>query len=113
MSEHDCLFCAILQGEEPAKVIHKDEAAQMALIQSLHPEGAIHWLAIPFEHVVSVEALAQQNSARFQELIAFALAATRQQVDDFPDLHHGFTLKMHIGPFETISHAKVHILSVE
>jgi hypothetical protein len=37
MSEHDCLFCAILQGEEPAKVIHKDEAAQMALIQSLHP----------------------------------------------------------------------------
>ncbi|MCA9956275.1 MAG: hypothetical protein H6657_24110 [Ardenticatenaceae bacterium] len=113
MSDPDCLFCAILQGEEPAKVVYKDEAARMAIIESLYPEGAIHWLAIPYEHVASVEALAQQNALRFQELMSFALAATRQQADAFPELHKGFTLKMHIGPFETIPHAKVHILSVE
>lgn len=113
MSAPDCLFCAILQGEEPAKIVHKDETAQMALIQSLHPEGAVHWLAIPYEHVPSAEVLAQQNAARFQELISFALAATRQQTDAYPELAKGFTVKMHIGPFETIPHAKVHILSVE
>ncbi|MEZ4594719.1 MAG: hypothetical protein R3D55_26775 [Chloroflexota bacterium] len=113
MFDPDCLFCAILQGEEPAKIVHKDEATRMAIIESLHPEGAIHWLALPFEHVASVEALAQQNAARFQELMSFALAAARQQAEVYPELQKGFTLKLHVGPFETIPHAKVHVLSVE
>ncbi|MFZ1401213.1 MAG: hypothetical protein WAS33_30195 [Candidatus Promineifilaceae bacterium] len=113
MFDPDCLFCAILQGEEPAKIVQKDEVARMAIIESLHPEGAIHWLALPFEHVVSVEALAQQNTARFQELMSFALAAARQQAEVYPELQKGFTLKLHVGPFETIPHAKVHLLSVE
>jgi histidine triad (HIT) family protein len=113
MSEQDCLFCAIIQGNEPAKVVYKDEAARMALIQSLHPEGAIHWLAVPFEHVSSAEGLAQENAPRFHDLMMFALDATRKQVSNYPQLQDGFTVKMHVGPFETVSHAKLHILSVE
>lgn len=113
MNDIDCEFCAILQGLEPAKIVYKDENAKMALIESLHPEGAIHWLAVPFEHVSSVETLAQQDAPRFQDLMTFALAATKMQAANYPDLHNGFTVKMHIGPFETIPHAKLHILSVE
>lgn len=113
MSEQDCLFCAILHGNEPAKVVYKDKAARLALIESLYPEGAIHWLAIPFEHVPSVEALAQDNAPRFQDLMEFALNATKKLAANYPDLRNGFTIKMHIGPFETVSHAKLHILSVE
>lgn len=113
MTEQECLFCAIVNGNEPASLIYKDDEARLALIRSLHPEGAIHWLAIPYEHVDRIETLTQENQTRFQELISFALDATRKQVDDFPQLHNGFTVKMHIGPFETINHAKLHILSVE
>lgn len=113
MSEIECEFCAILQGEEPAKIIYRDETAQMALIASLHPEGAIHWLAVPYEHVSSVETLAQQNATRFQDLMDFALNATKMQAATYPDLQNGFTIKLHIGPFETIPHAKLHILSIE
>ncbi|MCA9900816.1 MAG: hypothetical protein KC433_21660 [Anaerolineales bacterium] len=113
MIDYDCLFCSILHGEEPAKLIYKDEANRLALIESLHPEGAIHWLAIPYEHVESIEMLAQQDASRFHNLMSFALAATKQQATKFPDLHNGFTVKMHIGPFETVPHAKLHILSVE
>ena len=113
MSEINCEFCAILRGEEPAKIIHKDDAAKMALIESLHPEGAIHWLAIPYEHVTSAETLAQENVSRFQDLMTFALSSTKGQAATYPDLHNGFTIKLHIGPFETIPHAKLHILSVE
>ena len=113
MSELDCEFCAILQGGQPAKIIYKDENVRMALIESLHPEGAIHWLAVPYEHISSVEALAQQDAPRFQDLMAFTLAATKMQAANYPELRNGFTVKMHIGPFETIPHAKLHVLSVE
>ena len=113
MSENDCLFCAIVNGEEPAKLVYKDDAARLALIQSLHPEGAIHWLAIPYEHVDRIETLTRENQPRFQELLTFALDATKKQAVDYPELNNGFTVKMHIGPFETVHHAKLHILSVE
>ncbi|WP_420642594.1 HIT family protein [Candidatus Leptofilum sp.] len=113
MSEQDCLFCAIINGDEPSKLIAKDEAAKLALIQSLHPEGAIHWLAIPYEHVDRIETLARDSASRFQELLTFALDATQQQAAENPELAKGFTVKMHIGPFETVHHAKLHILSVE
>ncbi|WP_420630456.1 HIT family protein [Candidatus Leptofilum sp.] len=113
MSDNDCLFCAIVNGEEPAKLIAKDGEAKMALIESLHPEGAIHWLAIPFEHVDRIETLARENVERFQALLTFALDATKQQAAENPELNKGFTVKMHVGPFETVHHAKLHILSVE
>ena len=113
MSEQECLFCAILHGKEPARVVYKDESARMALIESLHPEGAIHWLAIPFEHVPSVEALAQNNADRFQDLMLFAVNATKNKTAVYTDLRNVFTVKLHIGPFETVPHAKLHVLSVE
>ena len=113
MTEHDCPFCAIVNGDEPVKLIYKDSDARMALIQSLHPEGAIHWLAIPYEHVDRVETLIRDKQPRFQELLAFALDATMKQAAEYPELNKGFTVKMHIGPFETVNHAKLHVLSVE
>ena len=82
MSENDCLFCAILHGDEPVKIIHQDDDARVALIQSLHPEGAIHWLAIPYEHVDRIETLTRESPARFQELVAFALDATKKQAEN-------------------------------
>lgn len=113
MSEQDCLFCAIINREEPSKLIFQDAVAKLALIESLHPEGAIHWLAVPYEHVDRIETLVRNNSDRFQELLTFALDATKEQVENYPELAKGFTVKMHIGPFETVHHAKLHILSVE
>jgi histidine triad (HIT) family protein len=108
-----CPFCAILSGREPGKIIYQDEAKAFALIQSLHPESAIHWLAIPFEHVNSIEDLEQHNSERFLALVEFAMTQTKAQTADFAELQNGFTLKFHVGSFETVPHAKLHILSTE
>jgi len=34
-------------------------------------------------------------------------------VADYPALGYGFTIKFHLGAYETIPHAKLHILSKE
>lgn len=106
-------FVHILNGAAAGNVIARDDEVEMALIQSLHPEAAIHWLAIPFEPIPSIEELEEANRERFLQLLDFAIRQTRAQVVDYPELENGFTIKFHLGSFETVPHAKLHILSAE
>lgn len=109
----DCVFCQILNGNKPGVVIARDEARRLAIIENTHPEGAIHWLAIPYEHFESTEAFQRHDQVRFLELLAFAVEQTRRHTPDYPALAPGFSLKLHMGNYETQPHPKLHILSVE
>jgi diadenosine tetraphosphate (Ap4A) HIT family hydrolase len=110
---NDCPFCAILKGAEPGKIIARDDQQRFALIQSIHPEATIHWMAIPYEHVASTEVMQNDDSARFLALVDFAVTQAKVAVADYPQLLRGFSLKVHFGSFETVSHAKLHVLSKE
>ncbi|MCP4427135.1 MAG: hypothetical protein GY803_21825 [Chloroflexi bacterium] len=110
---NECTFCAILNGQEPGNIIHRDDVKKFALVENIHPEGAIHWLAVPYEHFESIETLGQMDRNRLSQLMDFAMTETKAQTADFPQLNNGFTVKLHCGPFETLSHAKLHILSTE
>ena len=109
----DCPFCSILSGEEPAVVIARDDEKGFILIKSIHPESSVHWLAMPVEHVDSVEELEINNSGRFLELVDFAVQQSKINAPDYPDLERGFTIKMHFGSFATLPHAKLHVLAIE
>jgi diadenosine tetraphosphate (Ap4A) HIT family hydrolase len=106
-------FVAILSGEEPGVVIAQDDIKRFAIVASLEPEAAVHWLAIPFESGESTERMAHNNRERFLKLIDYAIAETKARGDDYPELANGFTIKFHLGAYETIPHAKLHILSIE
>jgi diadenosine tetraphosphate (Ap4A) HIT family hydrolase len=109
----DSPFSAILRGEEPGKVIAKDDTKRFAIVASLEPEAAVHWLALPYEPGDSTESMAQNQRERFLKLIDFAIAETKARGEDYPELANGFTIKFHLGAYETIPHAKLHILSIE
>lgn len=109
----DSPFVAILAGEEPDAILARDDTKHFALVKSLHPEGAIHWLAIPYEPIASIEELEKTNKARFLELVEFAITQTQALAEQYPLLERGFTIKFHFGGYETVPHAKLHVLSVE
>ncbi len=109
----ECPFCGILNGSEPGKVIARDDDKGFALIQSIHPEAIIHWMAVPVEHVHSTEMFQHEEPARFLDLVDFAMTQAKCAIADYPQLQSGFSLKIHVGAFETVPHAKLHILSVE
>ncbi len=106
-------FVAIITGEQPGEILARDDEKQFALVKSLHPEGAIHWLAIPYEPIPSIEELEKNDRARFLELVEFAITHTQALAESYPLLQRGFTIKFHFGGYETVAHAKLHILSVE
>lgn len=112
-SAQGCPFCGILRGEEPGTIIAQDSTKGFAIIQSIHPESVVHWLAVPFEHLESTEEFEQEHEKRFVDLFEWAVATTKKKVADVPYLEKGFTLKTHFGSFETIAHPKIHILAME
>lgn len=106
-------FVGILEGKEPGNIIARDDQKRLAVIESLEPEAAIHWLAVPYETGYTTEELASNDPERFLQLVNFAIAETKARSNDYPELGAGFTLKFHCGAYETIQHAKLHILSIE
>lgn len=109
----DSPFSAILRGEQSGTIIARDDEKRFALIASLEPEAAIHWLAVPFEPGYSTEEMKQNEGDRFLALLDYALNQTKQKAEEYPALQNGFTIKFHCGAYETVPHAKFHILSIE
>ena len=109
----DCLFCDIISGSEPDRIISEDANQEFLLVEDAHPEGAIHWLAIPRKHVESTEAMEIEQPEQLLRLVQFAITQTKQQMEKYPILANGFTIKFHFGPYETIPHAKLHVVSTE
>jgi len=105
-------FTAIIKGAEEGTIIHKDDGQRFALIENTHPEAAVHWLAVTYEEGTTEE-LEQGNRDRFLDLIDYAINTTKTQIEAYPILQQGFTIKFHCGAFETIEHPKLHILSTE
>lgn len=106
-------FTAILRGDEPGEIIARDDIRRFAIIESLEPEAAIHWIVVPFEAGESTEQFAQSNPKRFLDLVEYAIEQTQSRSSEFPALAGGFTMKVHFGAYETVPHAKLHILSAE
>ena len=91
----------------------RDDDKGFILIKSIHPEATVHLLAIPTRHVGSTEALEAENREMFLQLVDYAISQGHALVDEFPKLQQGFTLKMHFGSYESVPHAKLHILGME
>jgi histidine triad (HIT) family protein len=113
MCEDKSPFAAILSGEWPGTIVAQDDDKKFALIECSEPEAAVHWLAVPYEFGFGTEEMERKYQQRFLELVDYAINQTKALMDEYPVLQTGFSVKFHIGAFETIPHAKLHILSTE
>lgn len=48
----DCLFCRIIAGEIPAKIVYEDE--QLIAFEDINPQAPEHLLVIPRRHMASL-----------------------------------------------------------
>ena len=52
MSQQDCLFCKIVEGQIPAKKIHDDELC-IGFVD-INPQAPTHVLFVPRRHIATV-----------------------------------------------------------
>ena len=74
MSTTDCLFCKIVSGEVPAKIVRETE--RTLAFRDINPQAPTHVLVIPREHYPNVAALAGADSALLGEVLTERVVLT-------------------------------------
>jgi len=65
--ELSCVFCKILTGQLPAKVIKQTD--NLIVIDNIAPKAAIHYLIIPKKHVSDITALTPDDAMLAGEIV--------------------------------------------
>ena len=71
MSEPDCIFCKIVRGELPAKIVNRTDG--FVAIEDINPKADVHLLVIPERHLETfrdVSVLGEEEAKRMVDFVA-------------------------------------------
>lgn len=99
----DCLFCRIVRGEIPAKLVAQNDDA--IAFGDIDPRAPVHVLVVPREHVAS---MTDADSATLGAVLALAAdVARREGVTE-----SGYRVVINTGEHagQTVHHLHAHLL---
>ena len=101
----ECIFCKIVNGEIPAKIVYKNEG--YVAFEDLRPEAPVHVLVIPKRHVDSVNELGEADKE-----LAGGLMLAAKQVAQKLGIEKAYRLRVYEGreAGQTVFHLHMHVL---
>ena len=103
----DCLFCRIVAGEIPAKIVKRSDEA--VAFRDIDAKAPVHLLVIPTRHVAAVRDLNGADGERLLgQLLAFAAAVAGEQGLD----SDGYRIVTNTGrnAGQSVDHLHLHVL---
>ncbi len=102
----DCLFCAIVAGDVPADVIHRDDDA--VAFRDIDPKAPVHILVIPAAHHATAAELAAADPAATGRLLA--LAGSIAESEGVADSGYRIVTNTGPGAGQSVHHVHFHLL---
>lgn len=101
---NDCLFCGIVQGEVPAKLVYED--SNCVAFRDINPQAPVHVLIVPRAHIESLSQTADSAGVGWL-LVTAADIAKREGV-----AVQGYRTVINTGRSagQTVNHLHVHLL---
>ena len=102
----DCVFCRIVAGEIPARLVHQDDA--VVAFHDLAPQAPVHVLLVPRKHIATLLETAPEDQALLGRLQATAVDLARRLGLDTG----GFRVVTNCleGAGQSVFHLHVHLL---
>ena len=101
----DCLFCKIVAGSIPAKVVSEDDRA--IAFRDINPQAPTHVVIVPRKHIPSLNELTDDDAALVGHLhvVARKIAAAEGLTD-------GYRTLFNTGPAagQTVFHIHLHLI---
>jgi histidine triad (HIT) family protein len=106
MSEENCLFCKIVDGEIPAEFVHQDD--QCVVIRDTNPQAPVHVLVIPRDHIESLDDASQKDEG----LLGHLLRVGARVANDLGNGESGYrtVINTGAGAGQSVFHLHVHVL---
>ena len=101
----DCLFCKIAAGDIPGDIVYQDD--QMVVFKDIAPKAEVHLLAIPREHIESLNDLDSKHDALVAHMMRQLPRLAREQ-----GLDSGYRTIINTGPAggQVVFHLHIHLL---
>lgn len=102
----DCLFCKIISGEIPAKIIYQDD--QVVAFDDINPQAPHHKLIVPRQHIATINDLQPEHNA----LIGQMVQAAKKLAHELKIADEGYRLVFNCNPGagQTVFHIHIHLL---
>lgn len=108
-SNPDCLFCKIVAGSIPAKVVYQDE--ELFVFHDIHPWAPVHFLMIPKMHIPSMAQIGPEHAALLGRMMTLApKLALQEGCNPYPD--GGFRILNNTGAEgrQEVHHLHIHVM---
>jgi histidine triad (HIT) family protein len=102
----DCIFCRIVAGAIPAKIVYQDD--QVMAFEDVNPQAPVHILVIPRRHMPSVGDCDARDAALLGHLaLTCAKVAGQKGI-----VESGYRIVTNTGPHagQSVFHVHFHLL---
>ena len=111
----NCIFCKIVAGTIPSKLIHEDE--DLIVFHDINPAAPVHLLIVPRQHLATLEACAPAHAAMLGKMLLLAPKLAREHgcghvaADGGPG-SGGFKTLINTGPDggQEVYHLHMHVI---
>ncbi|HEV2581856.1 MAG TPA: histidine triad nucleotide-binding protein [Ktedonobacteraceae bacterium] len=102
----DCLFCKIVAGQIPAKIVYQDE--EVVSFVDINPQAPQHVLVIPRRHIASMPDITGEDGP----LLASIFMAATKIARELGVAESGFRVVTNVGPDagQSVFHLHFHLL---
>lgn len=102
----ECLFCKLVEGKVPAKIVYQDESA--VAIEDINPQSPVHLLVLPRKHVTSLKEAGAEDEALLGHLHLVAAQLARERGLE----SKGYRTVINNGVWagQSVFHLHVHVL---
>ena len=103
----DCLFCKIIAGQIPSKVLHQDD--QIVAIADINAQAPLHALILPRKHIATLNDLSSEDDALVGAMHRVAVALATQHGYSTRGYRTVFNTNREAG--QTVFHIHLHLLA--
>ena len=108
-SDPGCLFCKIVAGKIPAKVVYQDD--EIFAFNDINPWAPVHFLMIPKMHIASMAQLGADHTALLGRMMVLApQLALQEGCNPYPA--GGFRILINTGAEgrQDVQHLHIHVI---
>ncbi len=102
----NCLFCKIISGETPAKIIYRDDL--VVAFDDVNPEAPHHKLIVPQQHLATLNDLHGEHNELIGHMVQTAAMLAKQL--NIADAGYRVVMNCNAGAGQSVFHIHLHLL---
>ena len=105
-SKTDCIFCKIISGEIPSKIIYRDK--DVVVFPDINPVAPVHLLVVPVKHIATLATMTDVDTLLAGKMVAAANKVAKEQ----GLAKNGYRLTINCGADagQLVQHLHIHLI---